>query len=184
MGLDITYARGWMLEDDLSDGVLDVDSFDARNIMTLYNYKCFHERARDFEVRLTRGECVYYGAFYPYGKRGHTPIGSYTYYSWWRTLISREFLGVTLKMTNAQAQSFSDKPFYELIDFADNEGTIGATAAKELSCDFRLLGTELQALAKSLRSSIERDNFMETCKEFERAFTVAASGSEGAVRFH
>lgn len=55
--------------------------------------------------------------------------GSYSGYNYWRADLARQF--------NRYPHPDPDQPFYELIWFADNEGTIGPEAAKDLLADFR-----------------------------------------------
>lgn len=53
--------------------------------------------------------------------------GSYSGYGMWRDDLRRQFNPTTAP----------DQPFYELIWFADNEGTIGPDAARDLLAHFR-----------------------------------------------
>ena len=53
--------------------------------------------------------------------------GSYTGYNYWRSDLQRQF----------NPDTKPDLPFYELIWFADNEGSIGPEAAADLLADFR-----------------------------------------------
>ena len=60
--------------------------------------------------------------------------GSYTGYGEWREGLA-EYAGLTVR--DYWGKPDTGQPFYELINFADNEGTIGPEAAADLLADFR-----------------------------------------------
>jgi hypothetical protein len=72
-----------------------------------------------------------------------------------------------------------DKPFYELIWFADNEGTIGPEAAADLLVDFR---EHAEAYADANRDVAKSQFFREKYAEWTRACELAANG--GLIVFH
>ena len=89
--------------------------------------------------------------------------GSYSGYSAWRDDLRRQF----------NPDTEPDKPFYELIWFADNEGTIGPEAAADLLADF---------LAHADAYTPAMEYFRENYRDWTRAFELAADG--GLVDFH
>jgi hypothetical protein len=88
--------------------------------------------------------------------------GSYGGYNAWRADLARQF----------NRETAPDKPFYELIWFADNEGCIGPDAAKDLLVDFRE-----HAAAYVPRDDYARSKYV----DWTRAFELAADG--GLVSF-
>ena len=104
--------------------------------------------------------------------------GSYSGYNEWREMLSQAMLGVSPEMVWTHAKKFKAKPFYELINFADCEGTIGATTSKKLNDDF------LSHMAQARKVSLKKGDsyFYEKFIAWEKAFAMAADG--GFVRFH
>lgn len=64
--------------------------------------------------------------------------GSFSYggYGEWRRDLCKIMLNVDPQVVWDNPDSYRDEPFYELIRFADNEGTIGPKAAARLAEDF------------------------------------------------
>jgi hypothetical protein len=99
--------------------------------------------------------------------------GSYGGYNRWRESLAKQF--------NPQSKAPGErywgepdpkKPFYELIWFADNEGSIGPDAAKDLLADFR----------EHADVWVPCFEDWDTYKDWTRAFELAAAG--GLVKFH
>lgn len=93
-----------------------------------FAYDCFPQSFRGIPVLGRRGEFVL-GGCYATTEETKThwfgmPYGSYNR---WREDLKTQF--------NPEREP--EKPFYELIWFADNEGTIGPEAARDLLADFR-----------------------------------------------
>jgi hypothetical protein len=91
--------------------------------------------------------------------------GSYSGYNAWRADLQRQF----------NPDRDPAEPFYELIWFADNEGSIGPEAAADLLKDF-------EQHAAEYRPGDYGDYFREKYADWTRAFQLAAVG--GLVRFH
>ncbi|HEU4540397.1 MAG TPA: hypothetical protein VFR23_04660 [Jiangellaceae bacterium] len=91
--------------------------------------------------------------------------GSYSGYNRWRADLQRQFNHATEP----------DRPFYELIWFADNEGSIGPDAAKDLLADFR-------EHAAAYDPGEYADYFREKYQDWTRACELAADS--GLIRFH
>jgi len=91
--------------------------------------------------------------------------GSYSGYNAWRRDLARQF----------NPETKADMPFYELIWFADNEGSIGPEAAADLLADFR-------QHESAYAPEFHEEYFREKYADWARAFELAASG--GLVEFH
>lgn len=98
--------------------------------------------------------------------------GSYGGYNRWRRDLSQRALGVSPETVWAAPDDYADKPFFELINFADNEGTIGPEAAADLAEDF--------ARHADIIDDAD-DDFAERYREWRHAFEVAAG--HGIVEF-
>ncbi len=92
--------------------------------------------------------------------------GSYSGYNMWRDDLRRQF----------NPETDPAGPFYELIWFADNEGTIATEAARALLVDFRQLAP---AYAPAMSWA---DYARRSYADWTRAFELAADG--GLVDFH
>lgn len=104
--------------------------------------------------------------------------GSYGGYNRWREDLATQFnpYGPSdSKDDCAHVPPDPDLPFYELIWFADNEGTIGPEAAADLLEDFREHGP---AYAREHADEYDRQCY----QDWMRAFRLAAHG--GLVDFH
>lgn len=88
--------------------------------------------------------------------------GSYGGYSRWRENLQMQF----------NPERDPEKPFYELIWFADNEGIIGPDAAADLLADFK---AHAETYVGSEYDRVKYD-------DWTKAFELAADG--GLVRFH
>lgn len=97
--------------------------------------------------------------------------GSYGGYYRWRLDLAGRFNPIELN-----GRSFSEpdpgKPFYELIWFADNEGTIGPEAAKDLLADFR---EHVDEALPDLDDYFTYTNFMRACE---------LAADNGLISFH
>jgi hypothetical protein len=60
----------------------------------------------------------------------------YEGYGKWREALAGAALGVDIGGVWANPDAWADQPFYELLNFADNEGVIGPDAAFDLLSDF------------------------------------------------
>lgn len=88
--------------------------------------------------------------------------GSYHGYNVWREDLRQQF----------NPNNDPDGPFYELIWFADNEGSIGPDAAKDLLADFENHADLYQG------DEYEREKY----SDWTRACQLAANG--GLIHFH
>ena len=100
--------------------------------------------------------------------------GSYSGYNAWRGDLAERF-----NPYRDNGQPSPEGPFYELIWFADNEGTIGELAAVSLLADFR----QREAEYRAAHLGTERgDYFVEKYAGWLRACELAADG--GLIDFH
>ena len=93
--------------------------------------------------------------------------GSYSGYGEWRDALAQAALDVPVEDVWAAPEKFKDKPFYELLNFADNEGTIGPQAAANLAEDFNEHRTKVLHLG-------DDEYFTEKYEEWTAAFDLAA----------
>lgn len=101
--------------------------------------------------------------------------GSYGGYNAWRDWLAR-VAGWAGAKECWKSKTPSERPFAELINFADNEGVIGPSVAAKLAKDFA--DNEPRAVA------LDDDGLwpIELYRKWRRAFEMAADG--GAVDFH
>lgn len=162
MGLDISYYQK-----------LRPLGFYDEEAVNLCNMKGFEDRA-DFGVRRRTEEFVNYETQTTIFPRGHLYAGSYGGYNNWRNELSIFGLGVDAKTVWANPEKYKGRPFYELVNFSDCEGTLGADISAKLARDF------WENLA---RAEVECDEyFVAKYNEWLRAFEYAAN--DGAVEFH
>lgn len=90
--------------------------------------------------------------------------GSYSGYNRWRRALERFAV---------------NKAFYELTEFADNEGVIGFVVAKKLAKDFADYEEQAKAYAKELGE--EGEYWLEKYYDWKQAFEMASEN--GAVEF-
>lgn len=63
--------------------------------------------------------------------------GSYSGYNEWRTCLSRLGMGVEAGSVWEEPEKYAGKPFYEIVNFSDCEGTIDHATCVKLAEDFR-----------------------------------------------
>lgn len=134
-----------------------------------YAYDCFPASFRGIPILGTKK--TGWSSFFEGGCYAITPetlthrfrAGSYGGYGQWRDDLRQQFNHATEP----------DRPFYELIFFADNEGSIGSEAARDLLADFR---------EHADRYAQVSDWYCGSYQDWTRAFELAADG--GLVHFH
>jgi hypothetical protein len=166
MGLDITaYSHLKALGKHT-----DADWCEDEEHIQVFAYDSFPQSFRGIPVLETRtvgsGEKFLEGGCYEETDETETigfRAGSYTGYNRWRADLQAQF-------NHARE---SDRPFYELIWFADNEGSIGPEAAADLLADF----------TEHAERYVPPEYYSpDTYQKWTRAFELAADG--GIVRFH
>lgn len=192
MGLDITaYSRlehvGKHEKDvELNEGEpggLD-DWCYYENHVQAFAYDCFPRSFRGIPV-LGRfggndGTAFITGGCYAVTEKTETlgfRAGSYGGYNHWRGDLAAQFNPAPMSFDRGptMAEPDPDLPFYELIWFADSEGTIGPEAAADLLVDFRD-HADRYVLPEMYRS------YPDIYGNWTRACELAADG--GLIRFH
>lgn len=97
--------------------------------------------------------------------------GAYSGYNRWREQLA-ELAGYTPE--EAWSDAAKGKPFYELVNFSDFEGTIGPVVAMRLAADF--------AAFQEKADAHEDEYFREKYAEWRKAFEMASDN--GAVCLH
>jgi hypothetical protein len=174
MGLDITVhtkiepAVPPMMEDDPTE--IDWDAAYENGIVHVFAYNGFEQSLGG----LTNETWVR-----SVGDEWSFRAGSYGGYSDFRDLLCTTVLGVSPNEVWTNAEEYRYKPFYEIINFADNEGTIGPIACYDLSVDFAM---HREMVADAVAAMRDGDYFMEKYDEWTRAF--ADTAMTGLVQFH
>jgi hypothetical protein len=170
MGLDITaYSKLKYVGKHT-----DADGCEDENHVSAFAYAEFPASFRGIEVLATKtsGGCAFlYGGCYAItdATQEHDfRAGSYSGYNVWRSDLARQF-----NPQIGDARPDPDLPFYELIWFADDEGTIGPIAARTLLGDFR---------SHADRYEPAGDYFREKYADWTTACELAADG--GLISFH
>jgi len=172
MGLDITYySKVERLRPITPNESIDYDRLDREDWIHLYNLPAFADRADDLGTPIAHGDTVSYGIF-----RAHDPkrfrAGSYGGYNRWREHLSRLALDAEPRTVWDNVDEHEGKPCFEIIHFADNEGTLGPRVCAKLAEDFEAIRPK----------AAEQDEwFLQVFDHFLEAFRAARDG--GAVDF-
>lgn len=100
----------------------------------------------------------------------------YTAYGAWRRALCVAALGVPAEDVWNDPDRFREQPFFEIIHFADNEGTIGPDACADLAADFQAHRDRLLPVLIA-----EREWFGQFYDRCHFAFSMAGGG--GLVAF-
>lgn len=188
MGLDITaYETAIELPPhEYSEGTAEnhwEDSCYDLGHERVFVYVGFEQSARglvlyDNVKHYDGGTGIRYGPCYQVdrGKSFGFRAGSYGGYNAFRDALSQAALGVPAKEVFLNPDEYLDKPFFELINFADNEGTIGPEAAADLYKDFVDWGEKI------VNTYLDDSWFREKYEDWTKAFKLA--GGSGIVDFH
>lgn len=164
MGLDITaYSRLTAVGKHVEDWCEEDDHVHA------FSYDSFPQSFRGIPILGTDyfpdGSAFLEGGCYAVTDNTETHgfrAGSYGGYNVWRANLQEQF----------NPDRHPDGPFYELIWFADSEGTIGPEAARDLLADFQELADP----------DVVPAGWPNRFSDWTRAFELAAA--DGLVRFH
>jgi hypothetical protein len=170
MGLDISYYSEAKLVTDPSVDIEDAYLSNDSALIHAYTLKGMSQSLRGLEE----------GKLYHATYRGGFRAGSYRGYNVWRNRLCQLALGIPVITLWESTEYYSDSPFYELINFADNEGTIGPEAAVDLYIDFC---TEQEKIEAQLGKNDDDAFFLEKYLEWKEAFRVAST-EHGIVQFH
>ena len=100
--------------------------------------------------------------------------GSYGGHNRFRAALAENYIGVLPEVVWAHPDDYADAPFYELVKFADNEGTIGPLAAADLATDFAAHRDDWRARFAS--DTLEGEWMCEVYDRWHQAFAYAADG--------
>ncbi len=100
----------------------------------LYNLRQFEKRAGLIPL-YADDEVARYGCF-DLGEGRQIMRLSYSGYNRWRAQLCRAVCDVAPETVWDDIERFIDQPFYELVTFADNEGTLGGDTLKRLLAAF------------------------------------------------
>jgi hypothetical protein len=183
MGLDITayshlkhigrHEKDPALNEGEPGGIEDWCYYD--NHVDAFAYDSFPASYRGLPILRTERGLVHSGCYETTAetKTHGFRAGSYGGYNAWRTNLAEQFNPQPpVPGERYSGEPDPAKPFYELIWFADNEGSIGPVAAADLLADFREHAADYRPLYED----------WDTYKDWTLAFALAASG--GLVRFH
>lgn len=181
MGLDITaYSRAVLTEPhEYADECYD------RGHRTAVTYAIFERSFRGLaganqSVATWDGSAMIGGLCYDVSGAEEIDFqaGSYSGYNRWRDRLARTFLGVEAHAVFKDPNAYADRPFFELINFADNEGAIGPEACADLLADFEAGRTRW-----SVECSADVDGYdLARYDKWTEAFRLATP--DGLVRFH
>lgn len=114
------------------------------------------------------------GGVYRYAESYGFRAGSYSGYNAWRALLSQNLLGYATQIVWQMPDVYREKPFYFLVNFADNEGYIAGPAADRLAADF--------VAHQDAAARVAAEYFLTIYNHFRHAFELAAD--HGVVDFH
>jgi len=97
--------------------------------------------------------------------------GSYSGYGEFREALSAAVLGVRASAVWNDPDAYRDKPFFELINFADNDGVIGCEAAADLAEDFR---QHREAVLEKWDNDVDRDWLRSKYDKWLASFELAS----------
>jgi hypothetical protein len=167
MGLDISvYVNAEVAEDQPADWEEAYDR--EENLVLAYCFDGMEQSLAGLE------RDVWYTADYDHGFRA----GSYGGYNQFRRTLCELALGVTTDQVWDNPEEYADSPFFELINFADNEGTIGPVAALNLYVDF-------QAQQERIFEQCDDDSeyFQQLYNTWKEACKTAGQ-NDGIIAFH
>ncbi len=193
MGLDITaYSRlkhvgnhekdAALNEGEPGGGADDWCYYDGH--VQAVAYDCFPQSFRGIPVvgEKTGRDCRFLvGGCYEITDETETiafRAGSYGGYSAWRKDLASQFNPVEYGIESGRptmSEPDPDKPFYELIWFADNEGSIGPEAAADLLADFREHADRYVKPEGEWTTPTRYENWTRACE---------LAADSGLIRFH
>lgn len=191
MGLDITaYSRLKHVGKHEKDPKLNEGQFGGLDDWCYYDghvqafaYDCFPQSFRGIPILgdMVDGNKFLVGGCYEQTEDTQTlgfRAGSYGGYSAWRLDLASQFNPVEYGIETGRptmSEPDPDKPFYELIWFADNEGSIGPEAAADLLADFREHADRYVKPEGEWATPTRYENWTRACE---------LAADSGLIRFH
>lgn len=184
MGLDITaYSKLERLPDGYEP--TEGEEYDG-SVVRAFAYSGFPHSFRGIPAlgtkALSGGLEFIEGPWYRFTAETETlgfGAGRYVSYSQWRDALA-SFVG-HVSARHYWTEGAEDWPFFELISFSDNEGTIGPEAARDLLEDFRAWRDRYYA-AYEAESNVLDGWYRQKYDDWTRACELAADG--GLIDFH
>ena len=176
MGLDITaYERLELKAQDLDDekayDLVD-ELWDAgTQTITLHHSEDYIERSAPLVAPSAKGLITVYVCS---GEELDFRAGSYGGHNAFREWLCRLASIPEPRTQWAAPEKYAGLPFFELVNFSDCEGVIGADAAAELAKDF--------AVYQAQANAANDEWFTPLYAKWRRAFEIASKG--GCVQFH
>lgn len=185
MGLDVTaYSEATLLPEH---EFRPDECFEAGHVRA-FAYAQFHQSMRGLEWDKSLSDYqgnadVFIGGreYLCGGKSEWLSIG-YGGHRVFRKRLASDLLGVTAEAIWTDPDKFRWLPFFELIEFADNEGTIGPEAASDLAIDFRDFADRADAEWSKPDSTGWAERLHSLYIQWRQLFDLAAGG--GLVNFH
>jgi len=171
MGVDITGYKtlGEKLADDYEEFEEKWPDFeDEPAHVFLYQIEKFEDR----------GDGIEPGIYAVTGETESTGNVHYSYYNMWRLHLSEWILGKCPSWVWTHREECEGQPFYELIDFADNEGYLGPETSASLYHDFAKYRDHFERCAGLERRG---DGLVKLYLDLEDIFRLAMV--EGVVSF-
>lgn len=168
MGLDISAFSKLTFECPYPQTEEEWESYDADagNLVRLWPNDDFPGRDDGLQKGLYKAE--------PDGQSFGFRAGSYGSYNRWREMLCQFAFDCRPGIVWGHPDQFEGKPFFELIHFADNEGTIGPKTSAKLAADF-------DTYAEKAKEVFKYSEY-ELYECWQKAFHIAAD--DGAVSFH
>ena len=159
---DIPESEVYALTESLCDA--------GTQTVTLWHSMDFIERAAPLLAPSAKGLATVYAAS---GTEYNFRAGSYGGHGAFREWLCELASIPAPRAQWAESEKHAGLPFFELVNFSDCEGVIGATAAAELAKDF--------ALYQAQADAANDEWFTPLFAQWRKAFELAAKG--GGVRF-
>ena len=187
MGLDISYYSDLKVVGPKTGEDVDYD----------YDVQVWNEESFEYQLGSLKRDHIY--DVTTISKYGSFRAGSYGGYNQWRNELSKmagyrdanevwnDKTFDSFKSCNPRKDKLDSingigvkrvKPFYELINFSDTEGTIGPEVSRKLYEDF----IKFDKQAKEYANENDYDWFYNLYQEWTNAFKIASQN--GAVLFH
>lgn len=172
MGLDVTAYSQLQYIETIEDGEEWEDRYYFKR--DELGYKTFHARHWESAYADRAAPIVEGGVYRINGKEFDFRAGSYGGYNDWREVLSMMVHGVMPRTIWENTGAYKGTPFFELINFSDCEGILGAAVCAKLAADF----AQYQG-----RADTSHDEWwLRKYGEWRKAFEIAADG--GCVEFH
>lgn len=118
--------------------------------------------------------CEYKAGEYSGSDDYHFRAGTYSGYNAWRNELSLMANGVSAEQLWNEREKRQGAPFYELIDFSDCDGAIGAKVSATLLRDFKQHRAKIHKKMTELHGEQHAARFFYVYVEFTQALEIAS----------